>query len=70
MNFGRDYILTKPFDRRLLPFVPAAVLYAAQASGVARKPIADLRRYSTRLRRYVADTDEALKAFIASGAAI
>lgn len=68
MTFGADYILPKPFDRRLLTFVPRAVVEAAQDSGVARRPIKDLERYSARLRRYVADTDEALKAFIASAA--
>ena len=70
MAFGRDYILPKPFDRRLLTFVPAAVAEAAGKTGVAAKPISDLKRYSNRLKRYVVDTDEALKAFIASGAAI
>ena len=37
LKFGRDYIIPKPFDRRLIETVPAAVSKAAIASGVARK---------------------------------
>lgn len=37
MVFGKDYIIPKPFDRRLIDSVPAAVSKAAIASGVARK---------------------------------
>ncbi|MFN4263521.1 MAG: malic enzyme-like NAD(P)-binding protein [Thioalkalivibrionaceae bacterium] len=34
--FGRDYILPKPFDKRLIDIVPPAVAAAARESGVAR----------------------------------
>lgn len=37
MMFGKDYIIPKPFDPRLIDTVPAAVSKAAIASGVARK---------------------------------
>lgn len=37
MVFGKDYIIPKPFDPRLIDTVPAAVSKAAIASGVARK---------------------------------
>jgi malate dehydrogenase (oxaloacetate-decarboxylating)(NADP+) len=37
MIFGKDYIIPKPFDPRLIDTVPAAVSKAAIASGVARK---------------------------------
>jgi malate dehydrogenase (oxaloacetate-decarboxylating)(NADP+) len=37
LNFGRDYIIPKPFDKRLIDVVPAAVAKAAVATGVARK---------------------------------
>jgi malate dehydrogenase (oxaloacetate-decarboxylating)(NADP+) len=37
-EFGRDYIIPKPMDVRLLEVVPAAVARAAVDSGVARNP--------------------------------
>ena len=36
MEFGPDYIIPKPFDPRLMDFVPPAVAQAAIDSGVAR----------------------------------
>jgi malate dehydrogenase (oxaloacetate-decarboxylating)(NADP+) len=36
LAFGPDYIIPKPFDPRLMDFVPPAVAQAAVASGVAR----------------------------------
>jgi len=36
LEFGRDYIIPKPFDPRLMDFVPQAVAQAALATGVAR----------------------------------
>ena len=38
LSFGRDYIIPKPVDSRLLGIVSAAVARAAVDSGVARKP--------------------------------
>jgi malate dehydrogenase (oxaloacetate-decarboxylating)(NADP+) len=38
MEFGKDYIIPKPFDSRLMQYVPPAVARAAVASGVARAP--------------------------------
>ncbi len=37
--FGKDYIIPKPFDPRLITEVPPAVAKAAIDSGVAREPI-------------------------------
>ncbi|MCM5661879.1 NADP-dependent malic enzyme [Galbibacter mesophilus] len=45
LNFGRDYIIPKPFDPRLIAAVPPAVAKAAIESGVAREPIEDWERY-------------------------
>lgn len=39
LSFGRDYIIPKPFDNRLITKVSIAVAKAAMESGVARKPI-------------------------------
>ena len=64
MAFGRDYILPKPFDRRLLAVVAPAVVKAAADSGVAAKPINDLEGYGEHLQRFVADTDIHLQEFI------
>jgi malate dehydrogenase (oxaloacetate-decarboxylating)(NADP+) len=36
LEFGPEYIIPKPFDPRLMDFVPAAVAKAAIDSGVAR----------------------------------
>ncbi len=49
-HFGPDYIIPAPFDPRLIEVIPAAVAQAAMDSGVARKPIADMRAYRLQLR--------------------
>src|SRR5699024_10257458 len=49
LNFGRDYIIPKPFDTRLITEVPPAVAKAAMESGVARQPIEDWDRYEKEL---------------------
>ncbi|MBI1194239.1 MAG: malate dehydrogenase [Gammaproteobacteria bacterium] len=41
LEFGRDYIIPKPLDPRLIDRVPPAVAYAAVQSGVARLPYPD-----------------------------
>ena len=43
--YGRDYIIPKPFDPRLISVVPPAVARAAMESGVAREPIEDWNKY-------------------------
>ncbi len=45
LRYGPDYIIPVPFDPRLISVVPAAVAKAAMDSGVARKPIADMKAY-------------------------
>lgn len=49
LTFGRDYIIPKPFDPRLIVDVPLAVAKAAIASGVAKEPIEDWDRYREEL---------------------
>ena len=49
LNFGRDYIIPKPFDPRLITEVPPAVAKAAMESGVAKNPILDWDRYEDEL---------------------
>ncbi|MEA3513899.1 MAG: malic enzyme-like NAD(P)-binding protein [Nanoarchaeota archaeon] len=50
LEFGRDYIIPKPFDSRLLAKVSAAVAEAAVKSGVAGKEI-NLKEYESKLRK-------------------
>ncbi len=47
--FGKDYIIPKPFDPRLISTISPAVAKAAMDSGVAQYPIQDLERYATEL---------------------
>lgn len=49
LTFGRDYIIPKPFDPRLISEVPPAVAKAAMESGVAKEPIEDWDRYKISL---------------------
>ena len=49
LNFGKDYIIPKPFDPRLIVEVPIAVAKAAITSGVAKEPIDDWQQYETEL---------------------
>ncbi len=48
-HFGRDYIIPKPFDARVLLRVAPAVARAAMETGVARRPIEDFRAYEAQL---------------------
>ena len=51
ISFGREYIIPKPLDPRLLVTVAPAVAKAAVESGVARKVITDWDAYAEQLRR-------------------
>ena len=59
LSFGREYILPKPFDHRLLTVVAPAVIKAAEDSGVARRQIDDMGAYRTKLEEIMC-TNEAL----------
>ena len=49
LAFGKDYIIPKPFDPRLITTVPMAVAKAAMESGVAVAPINDWDKYQEEL---------------------
>ncbi|HET8798327.1 MAG TPA: NADP-dependent malic enzyme, partial [Thermoanaerobaculia bacterium] len=49
MSFGREYLIPKPFDYRVLLRVPVAVAQAAVETGVAQQPIQDYDAYRRRL---------------------
>jgi len=53
LRFGRDYLIPKPFDPRLIEVVAPAVAQAAMESGVATRPIADMQEYRQRLSQFV-----------------
>jgi malate dehydrogenase (oxaloacetate-decarboxylating)(NADP+) len=48
-TFGREYLIPKPFDSRVLLNVPVAVAKAAAETGVAQEPIVDYDAYRRRL---------------------
>jgi len=49
LSFGKEYIIPKPFDPRLIYKIPLAVAKAAMETGVAKKPIEDWERYEDEL---------------------
>ena len=49
LTFGKDYIIPKPFDPRLIAAIPPAVAKAALESGVALAPITDWEHYEDTL---------------------
>ena len=52
-GFGKDYLIPKPFDPRLIAKVAPAVARAAMESGVATSPITDWPAYMQRLDQFV-----------------
>lgn len=61
LKFGRDYIIPKPMDQRLIVEVSAAVAKAAMESGVARKAITDWEAYYEELRSRLGTNDKLLR---------
>ena len=53
LSFGRDYLIPKPFDPRLITMLAPAVAKAAMDSGVATRPIEDLDAYRNQLTKFV-----------------
>jgi malate dehydrogenase (oxaloacetate-decarboxylating)(NADP+) len=51
--FGREYLIPRPFDKRLITRVSIAVAKAAIESGVARKPITDWDAYEKHLNSLI-----------------
>lgn len=63
ISFGRDYIIPKPLDARLLTAVAPAVAKAAIESGVARKPITNWEEYNEELRHRMGLDNKMLRRF-------
>jgi malate dehydrogenase (oxaloacetate-decarboxylating)(NADP+) len=53
LAFGPEYLIPKPFDPRLMMKIAPAVARAAETSGVALRPIADMEAYTQRLQNFV-----------------
>ncbi|MCB9299904.1 MAG: NADP-dependent malic enzyme [Lewinellaceae bacterium] len=53
LKFGRDYIIPKPVDPRLITTVAPAVARAAMETGVAQQPIGDWNAYEAELSKRV-----------------
>jgi malate dehydrogenase (oxaloacetate-decarboxylating)(NADP+) len=60
-TFGPDYLIPKPFDPRLITAIPPAVAQAAMDSGVATRPLGDMKAYRDSLQRFVFRTGMVMK---------
>ena len=63
MEFGRDYLIPKPFDPRVLIWEAAAVAQAAMETGVAQQPV-DVKEYKDQLERRLGKAHEVMQVMI------
>lgn len=61
IEFGREYIVPKPFDPRVLTYVAPAVAKAAMETGVAKKPIHDWDAYKEELLAHLGISSELVR---------
>ncbi len=61
LQYGRDYIIPKPFDPRLIYEIPPAVAKAAMESGVAQEPIENWEKYKDELRARLGDSSKIVR---------
>jgi malate dehydrogenase (oxaloacetate-decarboxylating)(NADP+) len=61
LSFGKNYIIPKPFDPRLITTIPPAVAKAAIDSGVAKEPIEDWDRYKETLEKRLGNTQKMVR---------
>ncbi|MCP5419780.1 MAG: NADP-dependent malic enzyme [Gammaproteobacteria bacterium] len=64
LRLNPDYLIPKPFDPRLIIELPIAVARSAMASGVATRPIHDLKAYHDRLSHFVSRTGMIMRPII------
>ncbi len=62
ITFGKEYIIPKPLDYRLITHVAPAVAKAAMESGVARYPIQDWEAYKEELKKRLGLDDKLMRA--------
>ncbi|MFT4178170.1 MAG: NADP-dependent malic enzyme [Thermomonas sp.] len=60
-KFGREYLIPRPFDPRLLTMLAPAVAKAAMESGIAQRPIDDLVAYKEHLGQFIHRTSLMMK---------
>ncbi len=60
-KFGRNYLIPKPFDKRVLTRVAPAVAKAAMDSGVARLKIEDMNAYAKSLQERLGQTGSIMR---------
>ena len=61
LRFGAEHLIPKPFDPRLITRIAPAVAQAAMDSGVAERPIADMKAYRERLEGFVYHSNMLMK---------
>ncbi len=61
LTFGKDYIIPKPFDPRLISEIPPAVAKAAIQSGVSKAPITDWEAYIEALLQRSGDDNKVMR---------
>jgi len=65
LSFGRDYIIPKPFDPRLISKIPIKVAEAAIKSGVARQDIDNWERYERELESRLGNNNKLIRLLLA-----
>jgi malate dehydrogenase (oxaloacetate-decarboxylating)(NADP+) len=65
-GFGREYLIPKPFDPRLIVMIAPAVAKAAMDSGVATRPITDFDAYRSQLEQFVYHSGNFMKPIFSS----
>jgi malate dehydrogenase (oxaloacetate-decarboxylating)(NADP+) len=60
-SFGKNYLIPKPFDKRVLTRVSPAVAKAAMDSGVARIKIEDMNAYAKSLQERLGQTGSIMR---------
>src|SRR6185369_4596504 len=63
MGFGREYIIPKPFDARVLIWEASAVAQAAMETGVAQTPV-DLKQYREELEKRLGKANMIMRTMI------
>ncbi|MEN8721420.1 MAG: NADP-dependent malic enzyme [Alphaproteobacteria bacterium] len=61
LTYGRDYLIPKPFDPRLIVHIAPAVVQAAMDSGVATRPITDMDAYIKKLEQFIYESGQAMR---------
>jgi malate dehydrogenase (oxaloacetate-decarboxylating)(NADP+) len=61
LNFGRNYLIPRPFDPRLIERIAPAVAKAAMDSGVATRPLQSLDAYRERMASFVYHSGNSMK---------